>query len=69
MARKRREMIQIDFDSALGILTFTKEAEDIPGYVMVQMTETTTPALASAAAMAADVEPQRAANARSTRRS
>jgi ATP-dependent Clp protease ATP-binding subunit ClpA len=63
------DLIQVDFDVALGILTFTKEAEDIPGYVMVQMTETTTPVLSNAAAIGAELEPARAANAKSTRRS
>ena len=63
------DLIQVDFDSEMGVLTFTKEAEDIPGYVMVQMTEATTPVLSNAVAMGAEVEPARAANAKSTRRS
>jgi len=63
------DLIQVDFDTAVGVLTFTKEAEDIPGYVMVQMTEATTPAMFTAAAMGAEPEPPRAANAKSTRRS
>jgi ATP-dependent Clp protease ATP-binding subunit ClpA len=63
------DLIQVDFDSEMGVLTFTKEAEDIPGYVMVQMTETTTPAFSAAAAMNADLEIPRVANAKSTRRS
>jgi len=63
------DLIQVDFDSAVGALTFTKEAEDIPGYVMVQMTEATTPAMFTAAATGAEPEPPRAANAKSTRRS
>jgi ATP-dependent Clp protease ATP-binding subunit ClpA len=63
------DLIQVDFDNELGILTFTKEAENIPGYVMVQMTDTTTPAQAAAAAMAAESEMPRVANAKSTRRS
>jgi ATP-dependent Clp protease ATP-binding subunit ClpB len=63
------DLIQVDFDTELGILTFTKEAEDIPGYVMVQMTETSTPAIAAAATMAAEYEVPRTANAKSTRRS
>jgi len=63
------DLIQVDFDTEMGILTFTKEAEDIPGYVMVQMTETTTPPLAATAGIAAEFEPPRVANAKSTRRS
>ena len=63
------DLIQVDFDTAMGVLTFTKEAEDIPGYVMVQMTETTTPVMSTAAAIGAELEPPRTANAKSTRRS
>jgi ATP-dependent Clp protease ATP-binding subunit ClpA len=63
------DLIQVDFDSEMGILTFTKEAEDIPGYVMVQMTEAVMPTLTNAAAIGADIEPARMANAKSTRRS
>jgi len=63
------DLIQVDFERAMGILTFTKEAEDIPGYVMVQMTETTTPALVATAGIAAEIEQPRTANAKSTRRS
>jgi len=63
------DLIQVDFDVVTGILTFTKEAEDIPGYVMVQMTETTTPVMSTAAAIGADLEAPRTANAKSTRRS
>jgi len=63
------DLIQVDFDNEMGILTFTKEAEDIPGYVMVQMTEATTPPLSTAAAIGAELEAPRTANAKSTRRS
>ena len=63
------DLIQVDFDAEIGILTFTKEAEDIPGYVMVQMSETTTPVMAAAATAAAEPELPRTANAKSTRRS
>jgi len=62
------DLIQVDFDNELGVLTFTKEAENIPGYVMVQMTDTTTPAQSAAAAMAAESELPRVANAKSNRR-
>jgi len=63
------DLIQVDFDGQMGILTFTKEAEDIPGYVMVQMTEATTPTMSAAATIGAEIEPPRVANAKSTRRS
>ena len=63
------DLIQVDFDTELGILTFTKEAENIPGYVMVQMTDVTAPAQAAAAGMTYESEIPRVANAKSTRRS
>jgi len=63
------DLIQVDFDAVDRALTFTKEAEDIPGYVMVQMTETTTPPMAATAAIAADFDAPRVASAKSTRRS
>jgi len=63
------DLIQVDFDAVGRALTFTKEAEDIPGYVMVQMTETTTPPMAATAAIAADFDAPRVASAKSTRRS
>lgn len=63
------DLIQVDFDTELGILTFTKEAENIPGYVMVQMTDVTAPAQAAAAGMTYESEVPRVANAKSTRRS
>jgi ATP-dependent Clp protease ATP-binding subunit ClpA len=63
------DLIQVDFDNELGNLTFTKEAENIPGYMMVQMTETSTPAQVAAAAMAAELEAPRIAAAKSSRRS
>jgi ATP-dependent Clp protease ATP-binding subunit ClpA len=63
------DLIQVDFDAELGVLAFTKEAEDIPGYVMVQMTETTQPPISAAATAVTEFDVPRAANAKSTRRS
>ena len=63
------DLIQVDFDDELGILMFTKEAENIPGYVMVQMGDATTPSQAAAAAMTSESEMPRVASAKSTRRS
>jgi len=63
------DLIQVDFDALAKSLTFTKEAEDIPGYVMVQMTETTVPPMAATAAIAADFDAPRVASAKSNRRS
>ncbi len=38
---KYGDLINIEIDTELGILMFTKEAEDIPGYAMVEMTGST----------------------------
>jgi ATP-dependent Clp protease ATP-binding subunit ClpA len=62
------DLVRVDFDNELGILTFTKEAENIPGYEMVQMSDAATPVQAAAAAMPAELEAPRAASAKSTRR-
>jgi len=34
------DLIRVDFDTAVGHLTFFKEAENVPAYTMVQMVET-----------------------------
>ena len=34
------DLIRVDFDDALGRMTFFKEAEDMPAYAMVQMVDT-----------------------------
>jgi ATP-dependent Clp protease ATP-binding subunit ClpB len=62
------DLIRIDFDAEMSRLVFTTEAEDMPAYAMVQMIESA-PASHSAAAAAAhaNVEPARAANAKSQR--
>jgi ATP-dependent Clp protease ATP-binding subunit ClpA len=65
---QKGDLIQVDFDSEADGLTFTKEAEDIPAYVMVQMTDATIPAIAAAAAIAAEPEPVRPTGARISRR-
>jgi ATP-dependent Clp protease ATP-binding subunit ClpA len=62
------DLIQVDFDTETGVLAFTKEAEDIPGYAMVQMTEAIIPAAAAAEAVAAEPEAPRTANVKTTRR-
>ena len=62
------DLLRIDFDADEGALTFMKEAENMPVYAMMQMTETVP--LSSAAASAASVPPletQRVANAKSHR--
>jgi hypothetical protein len=44
---RKGDLIQVDFEAADGILTFSKEAEDIPGYDMVQMIGSEAPFLLS----------------------
>jgi len=62
------DLIGVDYDPALGRLTFCKEAEDMPAYAMVQMADTSTaPPLGSFAAGAVNEIP-RAANGKATRR-
>jgi ATP-dependent Clp protease ATP-binding subunit ClpA len=62
------DLIGVDFDSAVGHLTFFKEAEDMPAYAMVQMADPSiAPPLGSLAAGAVNELP-RAANGKATRR-
>jgi ATP-dependent Clp protease ATP-binding subunit ClpA len=62
------DLVRIDFDPELGRLDFTKEAEQMPTYAMVQMAASA-PAAHAAAASATPVqfEQQRIANAKSQR--
>jgi ATP-dependent Clp protease ATP-binding subunit ClpA len=61
------DLIQVDFDSALGCLSFVKQAEEMPAYAMIQMVDTTFAAHPAAAAATPELEYTRAANARSQR--
>jgi ATP-dependent Clp protease ATP-binding subunit ClpB len=62
------DLLRIDFDAAQSILTFIKEAEDMPAYAMVQMIEAAPSSLSAAAiASPAHFEQPRVANARSQR--
>jgi ATP-dependent Clp protease ATP-binding subunit ClpB len=62
------DLLQVDFDPELQQLVFTKEAEDMPVYAMMQMIESTPSSHASAAAASlTQVEPPRVANAKSHR--
>jgi ATP-dependent Clp protease ATP-binding subunit ClpB len=62
------DLIRVDYDAALGRLTFFKEAEDMPAYAMVQMVDTSiAPPLGTYSAGASADQP-RAANARGNRR-
>jgi len=59
------DLIRVDFDSSESVLTFVKEAEDMPAYAMVQMIEASPSAFSSAAAASpVHVELPRAANAK-----
>jgi ATP-dependent Clp protease ATP-binding subunit ClpB len=61
------DLIKVDFDSDCPSLCFTKEAEEMPAYAMVQMIDTTFTAQPQVAATAAEVEYPRVANARMQR--
>jgi ATP-dependent Clp protease ATP-binding subunit ClpA len=62
------DLIKVDYDSEVPSLCFTKEAEEMPAYAMVQMIDTTFAAQPQIAATAAEVEYARPANARMQRR-
>ena len=62
------DLLRVDFDSVPGCLAFTKEAEDMPVYAMVQMMETPPSSLSAAAtAPLTHFETPRVANAKSHR--
>ncbi|HWF11492.1 MAG TPA: AAA family ATPase [Bryobacteraceae bacterium] len=59
------DLLRVDYDSAEACLDFIKDAEDMPTYAMIQMTDM--PALPMAAGMGAAIprfEPSRTANAK-----
>jgi len=61
------DLIKVDYDRDCPSLCFTKEAEEMPAYAMVQMIDTTFAAQPQVAATAAEVEYPRVANARMQR--
>jgi ATP-dependent Clp protease ATP-binding subunit ClpB len=61
------DLVRVDYDSDCPSLCFTKEAEEMPAYAMVQMIDTTFTAPPQMAATAAEVEYPRVANARMQR--
>ncbi|MDQ2899953.1 MAG: AAA family ATPase [Acidobacteriota bacterium] len=63
------DLIRVDYDGGLSCLAFTKEAEDMPAYAMVQMIDTSVTMPPAAAAAAPEIDLPRAAHARSSRRS
>ena len=62
------DMVRIDFDPGPSRIVFCKEAEDVPAYAMAQLAGSGATLPVSRLAGAAQAEPPRAANARSSRR-
>lgn len=62
------DLLLVDYDVDLDCLTFVKEAEEMPVYMMMQMIQSAPPAQATAAtALSEQLDLPRAANARSHR--
>jgi len=61
------DLIQVDFDCEMNCLSFTKQAEDLPAYEMIQMVDTSFAPQPAVSAAAATIEYPRVANARSQR--
>jgi ATP-dependent Clp protease ATP-binding subunit ClpB len=55
------DLIRVDFDPDSNLMTFAKEAEDMPAYTMVQMMEASANAPVSVLAARTVADPQRAA--------
>jgi ATP-dependent Clp protease ATP-binding subunit ClpA len=53
------DLLRVDFNPALEALTFFKDAEDMPAYVMARMVDTSITASTGTAAAGAAVEPIR----------
>ncbi|MSV30691.1 MAG: ATP-dependent Clp protease ATP-binding subunit [Bryobacterales bacterium] len=62
------DLVKIDFDTSDRLLTFVKEAEDMPVYALAQMSESDFSAQLAALAGSLGTEPARAALARGSRR-
>ena len=58
------DLIQVDFDCDRDCLSFTKQAEDLPAYEMIQMVDTSFAPAPAVSAAAAQVEYPKVANAR-----
>jgi ATP-dependent Clp protease ATP-binding subunit ClpB len=61
------DLVKIDFDDALAILTFVKEAENLPAYAMAQMVDHSITMPANAAAAIHEFELPKVAGAKSRR--
>jgi len=62
------DLIRVDFDAAQAALSFFKDAEDMPAYVMARMVDTSIAPPAGTYAAGAAAEPMRLANAKTTKR-
>jgi ATP-dependent Clp protease ATP-binding subunit ClpA len=62
------DLVKVDFDEKLGIVTFVKEAEDLPLYTMAQMVDHSVTMPIGVAAAVQEFNPPRVAAARSSRR-
>ena len=61
------DLIQVDLDEELGCLAFTRQAEDMPAYAMIQMVDTSFAPQSSVATASTEIEYPRVANAKSQR--
>jgi ATP-dependent Clp protease ATP-binding subunit ClpB len=61
------DLVRVDYEGDCPSLCFTKEAEEMPAYAMVQMIDTTFTSQPQVAATAAEVEYPKVANARMQR--
>jgi ATP-dependent Clp protease ATP-binding subunit ClpB len=59
--------IKVDFDDSLRTLTFVKEAENLPSYMMAQMMDSTVSRAASLVSLTQNLEQPKATNAKSRR--
>jgi len=59
--------VKVDFDESLRTLTFVKEAENLPPYMMAQMIDPSAIRSANLMTLAQSLEQPKAANARSRR--
>jgi ATP-dependent Clp protease ATP-binding subunit ClpB len=62
------DLIQVEYDSDLGCLSFVKQAEDMPAYAMIQMVDTTLATHSAVTAATVPIEYPKVANAKTQRR-
>ncbi len=56
------DLLRVDFNPALGTLTFFKDAEDMPAYVMARLVDTSVVQPLGKLASGAAIEPTRIAH-------